>query len=129
MNSDRWFAIFIAVFGGMFLFRVLVIAPALAPIPPGSWPPPEQVAEAEAAQHFLAIILAINLGFSVTAFVSAAGLFLRKNWAVWLWVGTCVVILLTISVEALTLSQEWSDYLAEFLIASSSLLYYRRHIS
>jgi len=129
MNSDRWFAIFIAVFGGMLLFRVLVIAPALAPIPPGSWPPPEQVAEAEAAQHFLAIILAINLGFSVTAFVSAAGLFLRKNWAVWLWVGTCVVILLTISVEALTLSQEWSDYLAEFLIASSSLLYYRRHIS
>lgn len=129
MNSDRWFAIFIAVFGGMFLFRVLVIAPVLAPIPPGSWPPPEQVAEAEAAQHFLAIILAINLGFSVTAFVSAAGLFLRKNWAVWPWVGTCVVILLKISVEALTLSQEWSDYLAEFLIASSSLLYYRQHIS
>lgn len=129
MNSDRWFSIFVAVFGGIFLFRVLIIAPALAPIPPGSWPPPEQVAEAESAQHFLAIILAINLGFSVTAFVSAVGIFLRKNWAVWLWVGTCVTLLLTISVEMLTLSLGWSEYLAEFLIAFGSLFFYRRRIA
>lgn len=129
MNNDRWFAVFVAVFSGIFLFRVLIIAPSLAPIPPGSWPPPEQVAEAESAQHFLAIILAINLGFSGAGFVSAAGIFLRKNWAVWLWGGTCVALLLTILVEMLILSQGWSEYLAEFLIALGSLLFYSHRIA
>ena len=129
MNSNRWFSIFVAVFGGLFLFRVLIIAPALAPIPPGSWPPPEQVAEAESAQHFLAVILAINLGFSVIAFVAAIGIFLRKNWAVWLWVATCVALLLTISVEMLTFSLGWSEYLGELLIALGSLFFYGRRIA
>ena len=127
-NNDRWFSLSIAVFGGIFLFRVLIIAPALTPIPPGNWPPPELVAEAESAQHFLAIILAINLFFSVSAFVSAIGIFLRKNWAVWLWIGTCVALFLTISVEILTLSSDWSEYLAEYLLVLASLCFYRHRI-
>lgn len=129
MNSDRWFSVLIAVFGFIFLFRCLIIAPALVPIPPGSWPPPELVAEAESAQRLLTIALAINLVFSVTAFVSAVGIFLGRNWAAWLWVGTCVALLLTISIEMLALSLEWWEYLSEFLIAIGSLLHYRRRIA
>ena len=129
MNNDRWFSVFVAFFGGGCFFQALMIAPFLASIPPGTWPPPEQVAEAGSAQYFLAIILSIYLAFSITAFVSAVGIYLRKNWGPWLWLATCATLLLTISVGILTFGLSWSAYIAELLIAFYSLFFYRNRFA
>lgn len=121
MKTERWFPIYVVVSGVFFLARALIVSPALTPIPPGSWPPPEVVAQAEEARRFLSVIVAVDVLFGVAALMAGAGLFFLKPWARWLWLVACAFLLIIATLATIETEVPWHEYIVELILVVVSV--------
>lgn len=121
MKTERWFPVYVVMSGVFFLVRALMISPALAPIPPGGWPPPEVVAQAEEAQRFLSVMVAVNVFFGIAALLAGTGLFLLKPWARWLWLLACAFLLIIATLATIETQVPWHEYILELILVIVSV--------
>ena len=126
MNDQRWFAILVGMFGIFFLAHAGIIAQALAPIPPGQWPPPEEVAKAEEAQRMLAILASAYVAFGIVAIVSSIGLFLGRAWSYWLWGAASVALITAIAIAHASFNLPWHEHGPDILLALWSFHVFRK---
>ena len=126
MSEQRIGAVVIAILGLLLLGRMLIIHTVLAPIPPGTWPSAEVVAEAERIQcYFRGVLVAIGV-LGIVAVVAAAAVFLGKAWGRWLCIAVASGVLIEVASELATMTNTWKDYLGEILLAVASFYFFRR---
>lgn len=126
MKNQRWFAILVGLSGIYYLGHAGIIAQALAPIPPGQWPPAEAVAKAAEAQRMLTIFASTYVAFGIVAIVSSIGFFLERTWSYWLWGTASVALITTIAIAHASFKLPWHEHGPNILLSLWSFHAFRK---